>query len=156
MNTMTPRQRTAVVTLVSFTLILVAYVIILAPYVLSGELTTAPLKKLWVTVIFGSAIVVIAGIIITQTIASATLAVTEGKEAAEAEAYQADDERDRLIDLKGKSTAYLFLSIGMTTAMLTYLFDYPPAVMFSLLIFFGLLGEIAGDVRRLLLYRKGV
>jgi hypothetical protein len=39
--------------------------------------------------------------------------------------------------------------------MLTFVFGQPPLVMFTLLIFFGLVAQIIGDISRLYLYRKG-
>jgi hypothetical protein len=40
--------------------------------------------------------------------------------------------------------------------MLTFAFGQPSLVMFSLLIFFGLVAQIIGDISRLVLYRRGV
>jgi hypothetical protein len=39
--------------------------------------------------------------------------------------------------------------------MLTFVLGQPPLVMFSLLIFFGLLAQIIGDTSRMILYRRG-
>jgi hypothetical protein len=39
--------------------------------------------------------------------------------------------------------------------MLTFVFGQPPLVMFSLLIFFGVLAQIVADIWRLSLYRRG-
>jgi hypothetical protein len=39
--------------------------------------------------------------------------------------------------------------------MLTFVLGQPPLVMFSLLIFFGLVAQVSGDVLRLYLYRRG-
>jgi len=39
--------------------------------------------------------------------------------------------------------------------MLTYTFGRPPLEMFILLIFFGILAQVAGDISRLVLYRRG-
>jgi len=149
------KQRTALVTLVSFALILAYYVITIAPYVFGGELATAPLKGLWISVAVAAIVITVIGLIVTQIVVSSIQAVKEGATVAEEEA-ESEDERDQLIDLKGKATAYTFASTGTTLAMLTYLFDQPAPVMFSLLIFFGILAQIAGDVRRLLLYREGI
>jgi hypothetical protein len=51
--------------------------------------------------------------------------------------------------------AYTFSSIGVALSMLTFVFDQPPLVMFSLLIFFGVLSQIVADITRLYLYRRG-
>ena len=65
------------------------------------------------------------------------------------------DERDQIIDLKGTRVAYTFSSIGVALSMLTFVFGQPPLVMFSLLIFFGVLAQVVADIWRLTLYRRG-
>ena len=65
------------------------------------------------------------------------------------------DERDQIIDLKGTRVAYTFSSIGVALSMLTFVFGQPPLVMFSLLIFFGVLAQVIADIWRLTLYRRG-
>ena len=65
------------------------------------------------------------------------------------------DERDQTIDLKGTRVAYTFSSIGVALSMLTFVFGQPPLVMFSLLIFFGVLAQVVADIWRLTLYRRG-
>jgi hypothetical protein len=65
------------------------------------------------------------------------------------------DERDQIIDLKGTRVAYTFSSIGVALSMLTFVFGQPPLVMFSLLIFFGILAQVVADIWRLTLYRRG-
>lgn len=65
------------------------------------------------------------------------------------------DERDQFIDLKGTRVAYTFSTIGVALSMLTFVFGQPPLVMFCSLIFFGLLAQVAADIWRLTLYRRG-
>jgi len=65
------------------------------------------------------------------------------------------DERDKIIDLKGIRVAYTLSSIGVALSMLTFVFGQPPLVMFSLLIFFGVLAQVVADIWRLTLYRRG-
>jgi len=65
------------------------------------------------------------------------------------------DERDKIIDLKGTRVAYTLSSIGVALSMLTFVFGQPPLVMFSLLIFFGVLAQVVADIWRLTLYRGG-
>jgi hypothetical protein len=49
----------------------------------------------------------------------------------------------------------LAASLGVFLAMLTFVLGQPALGMFTLLIFFGLLAQIIGDMYRLVLYRKG-
>lgn len=65
------------------------------------------------------------------------------------------DERDKLIDLRGTSITYTVSFSGVLLAMLTFVFGQPPLVMFSLLIFFGVVAQVIGDISRLYLYRRG-
>ena len=65
------------------------------------------------------------------------------------------DERDKLIDLRGTQITYVASSLGVLAAMLTFVFGQPPLVMFTLLIFSGLLAQVIGDISRLVLYRRG-
>ncbi len=67
-----------------------------------------------------------------------------------------EDERDKLIDLKGTNLAYSVSSIGGFFAMLSFALGQPPLVMFALLVFFGITAQIVGDVKRLVLYYRGV
>lgn len=39
--------------------------------------------------------------------------------------------------------------------MLTFVLGQPPLVMFALLIFFGVLAQVVGDIARLVLYQRG-
>ncbi|OGO41110.1 MAG: hypothetical protein A2W36_00340 [Chloroflexi bacterium RBG_16_58_14] len=66
-----------------------------------------------------------------------------------------EDERDKLIGLKGTRASYITFSIGVLIAMLSFVFGQPALVMFSLLIFASLIGEIVGDVFQLYFYGRG-
>ena len=66
-----------------------------------------------------------------------------------------EDERDKLIDLRGTRVSYIISSSGVALSMLAFVLGQPPLVMFSLLIFFGLIAQVIGDISRLVLYRKG-
>ena len=67
-----------------------------------------------------------------------------------------EDERDKLIKLKGTSVAYWVTGFGVFISMLTLVMGQPALVMFSALIFFCLFSEIVADVSRLIFYRRGV
>jgi len=58
--------------------------------------------------------------------------------------------------LKGTKVAYIISSIGVLLAMLTFVVGQPPLGMFTLLILAGILAQIAEDISRLVLYRRGV
>ena len=60
-----------------------------------------------------------------------------------------------IIALKGTQVAYIVASFGALGAMLSFVLDQPPLVMFTLLIVSGLVAQIVGDVYRLFRYSRG-
>ena len=66
-----------------------------------------------------------------------------------------EDERDKLIELKGEYASYAVFSIGVFIAMLSFVLGQPALMMFSLIVLFSLLAQVAGDLSQLIRYRKG-
>ena len=91
--------------------------------------------------------------ILTHIISAIIQVIKTGEEEPEIEDLA--DERDKLIDLRGTKATYFVSSIGVFLAMLTFALGQPPLVMFTLLIFFGVVAQIIGDISRLILYRRG-
>jgi hypothetical protein len=91
--------------------------------------------------------------VLTIIVSAVIDAIKTGKEEPEIDSLE--DERDRLIDLRGTKVTYLISSIGSLIAMLTFVQGQPPLVMFTLLIFVGVLAQIIGDISRLVLYQRG-
>ena len=108
--------------------------------------------RLWGIIIILSVVVTIVATILTH-IGSGILQAIRTQKKLQIEGLQ--DERDRLIDLRGTRVTYTVSSIGVFIAMLTYALGQPALVMFTLLIFFGVLAQIIGDISRLYLYRRG-
>ena len=108
--------------------------------------------RLWGIIIILSVVVTIVATILTH-IGSGILQAIRTQKKLQIEGLQ--DERDRLIDLRGTRVTYTVYSIGVFIAMLTYALGQPALVMFTLLIFFGVLAQIIGDISRLYLYRRG-
>ena len=150
---MSYQEKNTSVSLVTFTLILGYYLISLFQLVQEGEFNDTNVFRLWVITIVLAIIATIVMTILTH-IASATIqAIKTGGEEPEIEDIA--DERDKLIDLRGTKVTYLVSSIGVFLSMLTFVFGQPPLVMFSLLILFGIVAQIIGDISRLYLYRRG-
>ena len=120
--------------------------------VLSGSFTSTNVFRLWGIIIVLAVVVTIFATIITN-IVSAIIEAIKTQQEPEIEDFA--DEREQLIDLKGTQVTYLVSSIGVFLAMLTFVFGQPPLVMFTLLIFFGVLAQVIGDTSRLYLYRRG-
>jgi hypothetical protein len=147
------QQKNVTVSLVTFTLILGFYLIRLAQFILDGSFNSANVFRLWGFIIAFAVVGTILATILTHILSVITEAVRTGEEDPKVE--DIEDERDRLIDLRGTKVTYFVSSIGGFLSMLTFVLGQPPLVMFSLLIFFGVLAQILGDISRLYLYRRG-
>lgn len=147
------QQKNISVSLVNFSLILVYFSFRVIRMLQSDSFTAEGVFRLWGTTIVLAIVVTILGTILTHIVSTIIEAIKTGNEDPKVEDVQ--DERDQLIDLKGTKLTYIVSSIGVFFAMLAFAFGQPPLVMFSLLIFSGLIAQIIGDVSRLLLYRRG-
>ena len=147
------QEKNITVTLVSFSLILVIFLIRVLQMVLGGSFTSTNVFRLWGIIIVLAIVVTILATILTHIVSAIIQAIKTGDENPEIEDIA--DERDKLIDLKGTRVTYTVSSIGVFLAMLTFVFGQPPLVMFTLLIFFGVLAQVIGDISRLVRYRRG-
>ena len=147
------QEKNIAVSLTSFSLILGIYLISLFQMIHNGSLNSTSLFRLWGIVIALAIFFTIAATILTHIVSAIIEAIKSGGEDPDIDDMA--DERDKLIDLKGSKISYSVSSFGVFLAMLSFVFGQPPLVMFALLIFFGILSQIVGDVSRLLLYRRG-
>ncbi|MBC7877608.1 MAG: hypothetical protein H7Y59_10605 [Anaerolineales bacterium] len=147
------QEKNISVSLVNFSLILAFYLIRVFQMTQGGSFTSTNIFRLWGIVIALAVVVTIVGTILTHIVSAIIQAIKTGEEDPKIEDFE--DERDKLIDLRGTQATYTASSIGVLIAMLTFVFGQPPLVMFSLLIFFGLLAQVIGDISRLALYRRG-
>jgi len=147
------QQKNITVSLANFTLILGFYLIRVFQMIQGGNFNSTNVFRLWGIIIALAVVVTIFATILTHIVLAIIHAIRTGEEKSNVE--DIEDERDKLIDLRGTKLTYLVASIGSFLSMLTFVFGQPPLVMFTLLIFFGVLAQILGDVLRLVLYRKG-
>ena len=174
------KQKNIVVTLVNFSLILGFYLFRLWQLLQNETFSPASVFRLWGVVIVLAVVVTVAATILTHVVAAVIEALKTGTKDAfrdfktvpaffdAVEAGDAalnkieitledfEDERDKLIDLKGTSLTYSVSSTGGFFAMLSFVLGQPPLVMFTLLVLVGLAAQIVGDVKRLVLYHYGV
>ena len=148
------QEKNITVSLVNFTLILCFYLIRVIQMIQGGSFDSAHVFRLWGMIIALAVVVTIFATILTHIVSAIVEAIRTGEERPAVEDIQ--DERDRLIDLRGTKVTYFVSSIGVFLSMLTFVLGQPPLVMFTLLIFFGVVAQIIGDVLRLYLYRKGL
>ena len=149
---MSYQEKNITVSLFSHLLIVGYYLVNLFQMQQAGGLVSAKVFNLWAVVIVGVIVVNIVGSILTNILLSIVHAI---KTRSEQEESFIEDERDKLIGLKGSKVSYIAFSIGVLIAMLSFAFGQPPLVMFSLLILSSIVAEIIGDVSQLYIYRKG-
>ena len=147
------QEKNIAVSLVNFTLILGFYSIRIFQMIQGGNFNSTDVFRLWGITIALSIIVTIVATILTHIGSAIVHAIKTGEEKSNME--DIEDERDRLIDLRGTKITYFVSSIGVFLSMLTFVFGQPPLVMFSSLIFSGLVAQVIGDISRLVLYRRG-
>jgi len=147
------QQKNIAVSLVNFILILGFFLFRVIQMLQSDSFTSANIFRLWGITIGFAIVVTIIGTILTHIVSAIIEAIRTGNEDPKIEDFE--DERDQLIDLKGTKVTYAVFSIGVFLSMLTFVFDQPPLVMFTLLISSGLVAQIVGDISRLVLYRRG-
>lgn len=153
------QEKNIAVSLGSFILILGIYLIRLFQIFQDGGLNSTSVFRLWGIVIVLAIIFTVIATILTHIVSAIIQAVVQaiktGEKEPDVEIDNLQDERDKLIDLRGTKVTYTVSSVGVALAMLTYVLGQTPLVMFTLLIFFGLVAQIAGDISRLMLYRRG-
>lgn len=146
------QEKNVTVSLVNFSLILGFYLLRVFQMVQAGGFTPANVFRLWGIVILLAIFVTIFATILTHILSAILQAIRTRQEP---DIEDMADERDRLIDLRGTKVTYFVSSIGVFLSMLTFALGQPPLLMFSLLIFFGVVAQIVGDISRLYLYRRG-
>jgi len=150
---MSHQEKNISASLVSFSLILVYYLIRMLGMLPIAELESSKLFRLWGIVILLGIVGTIIASIFTHIIAAIVHAIQTGEEDPKID--DTEDERDKLIDLRGTRVTYIVSSLGVALSMLAFVLGQPALVMFSLLIFFGLIAQVIGDISRLVLYRRG-
>jgi hypothetical protein len=146
------QEKNVAVTLANFTLILGFYLVRLFQLIQSGSFNPTNVFRLWGLVVGCAVVVTIFATILTHVVSAIFQAIKTNEKP---DIKDIADERDKLIDLRGTKVTYLLSSIGSFLAMLTFVLGQPPLVMFTLLIFFGIVAQIIGDMVRLYLYRRG-
>jgi len=147
------QEKNITVSFVNFTLILGFYLIRVFQMILGGSFNSTNVFRLWGIILALAVVVTIFATILTHIVSAIIYAIRTGEEKPDIE--DIEDERDQLIDLKGTNITYIASSIGVFLAMLTFVVGQPPLVMFTLLVFSGLVAQIIGDISRLYLYRRG-
>ena len=147
------QEKNIAVSLGSFILILGFFLISLLQMFQGDSFNSTNVFRLWGITIVLAIVVTILATILTHILSAIVQAIKTGEDDPKIE--DLEDERDKLIDLRGTKVSYFVSSIGVLIAMLTFVLGQPALVMFTLLIFFGVFAQIIGDISRLVLYRRG-
>lgn len=147
------QEKNVTVSLVNFSLILGFYLIRMVQMVRNGTFNAENLFWLWGIIAVMAVFVTVFAIILTHIVTLIIAVVRTGDRKPKVDDRK--DERDILIDLRGTKVTYTVSSLGSFFAMLTFVFGQPPLVMFSALIFVGVVAQVAGDITRLLIYQRG-
>lgn len=147
------KEKNIVVSLVNFILILLFYCSRIFQMNQNDNFQSEPVFQLFGIVVFLAVAVTVLAIILTHLVPIIIKYIKTGEK--ESGFDDLEDERDKMIDLRGTKITYTLSSLGSFIAMLAYVYGQPPLVMFTLFIFFGVLSQIIGDASRLLLYRRG-
>ena len=150
---MSMQQRNTVVSLVIFSLIFIVFCLRVLQMLLAQTFIAANVFRLWGIVAVAAIVATILGTIIANIVFAFVFTIRTKEQPQESEWLE--DERDKLIQLKGTRVSYIVFSLGVLIAMLSFVLSQPPLVMFTLLIASGLIAQIIGDVYRLLRYRRG-
>jgi uncharacterized membrane protein len=149
---MSYQQKSVTISLASYLLILGYYLVRVFRMFQDGGQVSSQLFGLWAIVIIATILVNILGNILANIVLSIVHAIRT--RTGEVEPY-IEDERDRLIGLKGSKVAYITFSIGVFLSMLAFAFGQPALVMFGLIILFSITAEIVGGISQIVLYQRG-
>jgi len=151
---MSMQQRNTIVSLVIFSLILLGFSVSLLTMVLTSRFTEPNIFRLWGIVIAVAILGTIVSMIASNILYAIIHSVRTNEEPTEQDFME--DERDKLISLKGTKASNTVYSLFTLIAMLTFVLGQPPLVMFTLLIAAGIVAQIIGDIYRLARYSSGV
>lgn len=144
------KQKTTVATTVTFSAILLFVILRVLQMMNGGTFTSENVFRLWIIVIIAGIGATVLVIILTHIVGAVIQSIENGGE--EPEIDDTEDERDRLIDLRGTKVTYSVYSLGVFFSMLAFVLGQSALVMFTLLIIFGILAQVLGDITRLCLY----
>ncbi len=151
---MSYQEKNITVSLVSGALIFGYFLLRIIRMLQNGPLVSGEVFRLWGVIIVVTILVNILGTILTHIVTSIIEAIKTQQGDPQIDDFE--DERDDLINLKGTRVAHVVSSLGVFAAMVTFVFGQPALVMFTVIIFSGIIAEMAADVVRLVYYQRGV
>ena len=102
-----------------------------------------------------SVLYMIAGSIIATIILAIIIAIVSAIVTQDANPSHLVDERDKLISLKAMQFSFIVFSLGFIGAAVGMVFELPPLFAIFLIVTAMFVSSIAGDVYKLISYRRG-
>lgn len=148
---MTPRERQAIVSIISNVVIFSIYCLIrLGDYPDAAEYSKE-VFSFWASFILWLIPVSVVSRVIIDVIFSVLAIIATGEE----DDPDFMDERDRLLELKAARNAAYVFALGFILAMVTVALEMPPSVMFFTLILAGVSSDLFSELSLIYFYRRG-
>ncbi len=148
---MSYHEKRSILNLLTAIVVSVSFALYMWPSYPSGGAYAPELFQFWGRFFIGLVLVRIVVQILIHILFAIVNAI-----AAREEVPAIEDERDKLIELKGNLRSMYIFMLGFILAMLALAFNQPPLVMFLTLFGAGFVAEIVGELSTFYFYRRGV
>ncbi|WP_208590233.1 hypothetical protein [Gracilibacillus suaedae] len=165
---MSYHEKRAIASMITWTLILLAYCTYTFRKYQLGVIATDDMKSWSSTILLFIGVGIVAAIIIQilfHILLSVAVTVQEKKRNGTCddkeiqktiESDMVTDEMNQLIELKSMRIAFIVVAIGFVTALLSQVLNYSSTVMLNIMFVSFLIGSLSGELTQLYFYRKGV
>ncbi|MDQ6985760.1 MAG: hypothetical protein Q9M91_08835 [Candidatus Dojkabacteria bacterium] len=147
---MSSKEREILISLSSLLLVGLPYIVSVFITYQDKNLSNDEELKFWATAILIMIPLRIVSMIVMYILVAIATAIATGKESDFKEIV---DERDKLIDLKGERNGQAVFLIGFGLALVSAAIGQSLAVMFSIIVVFGVLSEVIGSLSKICYYR---
>lgn len=147
---MSYHEKRAVISMISSVLITLIYSVYLFQRYLAGNDELLFDLRFW-----GSAFLIFILVSIVAKIIITIVFTIHYRLTMKEEEPSFSDERDQIIELKATRNASYAFSIGVVLSMASLVINMPLYIMFTLLVYSGLLSSVVDDLTQFYLYRRG-
>lgn len=147
---MSYQERRAIVSILSSLLITAVYSAYMAQRYPAAEAYSPEIFRFW-----GAFFLILIPVSIVAQIIIYILFSIVNTVATQEQEPSITDERDRLIELKATRNSLVMFTAGFLVGMVAVALGQPPAVMFTIFVFAGVLAELASELSQFYFYRRG-
>ena len=148
---MTQHQKSAVAALIGTILVIVIYSAIVFPLYAQGRFDGPD----GASAIGVAILLLIAGGIVVNILANILFSILHAIATNEPKPSFVIDERDKAIELRGVRLFFIVVGVGFVLSMVALALDQPLFLVFNLMVFGFSLGDIASNVLKLVIHRRG-